>query len=77
MGILVKIVERYGRPTIEQPAADAVRRELCLCRHCAKLKPEQADNCPIAEQLFALCTAHGMALTTTRCEEFSPDWDEH
>ena len=68
--IEVKRVERYGVKTYEQPAGDAVRRELCLCRHCEHLREGDPANCSIAEALFQICLPHGMAVSVTRCDKF-------
>lgn len=68
--IQVEHVERYGVQTLEDPIGDAIRRERCLCRHCARLQPEQPSNCPSAEVLYALCKTRGMAVSVTRCADF-------
>lgn len=63
-------VHKYGIDTREDPTADAMRRERCLCLHCVRLKPGDVLNCSSAEVLFALCKTRGMAMVVTRCMDY-------
>lgn len=66
----VVAVHKYGVDTLEDPVADAMRRERCLCLHCQRLNPGDVENCPSAEVLFALCKTRGMAMAVTRCMDY-------
>lgn len=60
-------VERYGRQVFEDPLADAMRRELCLCLRC-----DNAGACETASQLYGICRIEGMAMAITRCASWTP-----
>lgn len=65
------IASRHGR-TVYESAMDAVRKEKCMCFHCANMKPWSDDHCQLAKKLFKICVEHGMAMMITRC----PDWKD-
>jgi len=44
--------------------------EYCLCIHCTKLKPNQADNCERAQNLFDFDVANDMVTPVWECPEF-------
>lgn len=55
-------VQRYDKVVWETPAMDKLRREHCMCLHCAALR-----GCAVATELYGLCKGHGIALMVTRC----------
>lgn len=72
-------VERYGFEVWENPKSDAMRREECLCTNCRFVEDR---TCPVsfganlypvkvANLLFEICLATGMAMCITRC----PKWE--
>ncbi|MBI2047525.1 MAG: hypothetical protein HYT27_00130 [Parcubacteria group bacterium] len=63
---------RHNVPLWENTFMDTLRRKHCLCLNCAKLKPGQPDNCPIAQAGFELCKKYNTAYAMTRC----PEWVE-
>ena len=63
-------IERYGCLVWEDEAADALRKERCLCLNCAKCKPGEKDHCPIAARLYEVCKKDNVALMVTRCAEW-------
>ena len=65
------LTERHGQKTWETPGMDLLRREHCLCLHCLSLKPNQPENCKIAQQLFDLAQKNGLAMILTRCMYWS------
>ena len=42
-------------------------RNYCLCHYCALFKPDQPDNCTIAEQVYALCVDEDLVLPVWEC----------
>ena len=67
--MIVKL-SRYGRTVFEDVELDDHRRLSCMCKSCGNLKPGQADNCPQAEVIFALCRTVGMAAGVSRCAAY-------
>ena len=63
-----RIVERYGMAVWELPEMDKIRKDNCLCLHCGNLKPNQPDNCKIAQAIYEnFCKVNGNAFIMTRC----------
>lgn len=62
------------------PVTEAMRKDECLCLptggNCANLKPNQPDNCPIAQALFEACVAGKTALMVTRCSLYQPKTEQ-
>jgi len=65
-------VNRYGTIVWETTEMDSIRKEHCMCHHCAKMKPGQEDHCKIAAAFYEICKAHGTAFILTRC----CDWEQ-
>ena len=65
-------VERHGQHTWENPTLEAIRREECMCWHCARMKPGSPDHCPIAASLYAICVEHAVATPVSRCGSWEP-----
>ena len=66
-------VHKYGHDCWETQAMDTLRKEHCMCLFCERLKPNQSDNCEIAQFLFDnVCKKYGNAFIMTRC----PIWVE-
>ena len=62
----------YGATVWVNPTTEALRRTECLCLNCGNMKPGQADHCPIALMLYGACVKGNVALTVTRCPEWTP-----
>jgi len=45
-------------------------REHCLCYSCDKFKPEQEDNCPLAQGNYEYCVKHDLVLPVWECPLF-------
>ena len=45
-------------------------RDYCLCHFCALFKPNQSDNCQIAEQVYALCVDEDLVLPVWECPAY-------
>lgn len=55
-------------------------KDHCLCFSCENFKPNQADNCEIAEENYSLCKKHNLVLPVYECPEFTegmPDYSEY
>ena len=63
-------VERYGKTVWENTIMDAMRKENCMCLHCANMKPGKPDHCQIAAAFYVICKAHGCAFILTRCDSW-------
>lgn len=59
--------EHFGVLVWVNPTLEAIRHDECLCWNCALLKPEQPDNCSIAQRLYELCCETHIATPVTRC----------
>ena len=69
-----KRVERYGKEIMETPAMDTLRREHCMCLHCARMKTFSYEHsCPIAKEYYEICKKYGNAFIMTRCEHWTGD----
>lgn len=68
--------EKYGRVVWVSPLLEELRSDECLCLNCASLHPGQPTNCPIAQSLFNICVAEGVATPVTRCPQWSPRGQE-
>ena len=55
-------VERHGMLVWENGTAEAVRKEECLCLHCASMRPGSQEHCPIAQEFYEICKVYGTAL---------------
>jgi hypothetical protein len=60
----------FSKEVWVSPAIETLRPKECLCMNCKKLKPNQADNCRIAQRLYGICVKENTALAVTRCPEF-------
>lgn len=62
----------FGKPVWVNPLMESHREKECLCFNCDNLKPDQADNCPIAQSFFEICFKENVALAVTRCPLWKP-----
>jgi len=71
-GLITKpvIETHFGKEVWTHPLMEVLRTSECLCMKCDKLKPDQPDNCKIANELFEVCVKEDVALAVTRC----PEW---
>lgn len=53
---------KHGIDVVESIEGEKVRKDVCLCLHCAHL-----NTCGIAKQLFNMCELYGLAFPVTRC----------
>lgn len=46
-------------------------RQHCLCYACQRFQPETREgNCPLANQVHALCVEHNLTLPVWECPQF-------
>jgi len=64
--------EHYGEQVYTNKLTDDMRREHCMCLHCAKMTGDKETNCPIAQQFYELCCEHNNAIIMTRCKSYVP-----
>ena len=64
--------EKHGQVVWVSPLLEEIRGEECLCWNCSRLKPQQPDNCSIAESLYRICVEYGVATPVTRCPVWQP-----
>ena len=67
MRIRPEQVERYGMLVWENGTAEAVRKEECLCLHCASMRPGSQEHCLVAQQFYEICKTYGTAFVLSRC----------
>jgi hypothetical protein len=65
-------VERYGLLVWENPTAEAIRKEECLCLNCGRMKPGQPDHCQVAAAFYEICKVNGNAFVLSRCAHWNP-----
>ncbi|KPJ85672.1 hypothetical protein AMJ57_02240 [Parcubacteria bacterium SG8_24] len=64
--------DHYGQEVWVNKTTEALRRDECLCLNCGNLRPNQPDNCPVAQAFFKLCVGENVALAVTRCPIWTP-----
>ena len=64
-------VLRHGQTVWENPTAEAIRKDECLCHHCAHMLPGSPDHCQIAQQFYQICKVHGTAFVLSRCDSWA------
>jgi hypothetical protein len=72
MSIPPVLEEHHEKKVWVSKNAEAARKESCLCLNCGNLKPNQTDNCPIADSFFKICKDQNVALAVTRCPLWKP-----
>jgi len=55
-------IEKYGKWVDINTLTEPMRKEQCLCLHCAKLQ-----TCKASRQFYKLCIKYNVAFMTTRC----------
>ena len=66
-------VEKYGVLVWQNPTIEALRREECLCLHCARIDRDcGGEGCTIAGDLFAICKRENVAFPVSRCPKWLP-----
>ena len=60
----------YNHTVWVNKTTESLRREECLCLNCENLKPNQPDNCHIAQAFYQICVKENVAMTITRCPLF-------
>lgn len=64
--------EHHGTNVWVRSDLKGTHRDNCLCfAPCAKFKPGEPDNCPIAQRLFELDVEHGLVTPVYECPEFA------
>ena len=63
----------YDREVWVNPTTESLRDSECLCLNCGNMRPDQPDNCHIAQALYQICIEEGVALTVTRCPAWEPE----
>ena len=49
-------------------------RDHCLCFQCSKFKPDnRAENCPIANKVYANCVQYNIVSPVWECPDFVPN----
>lgn len=61
-----------GKPVWVNPVTEKLREKECLCFNCGNFKPDQPDNCHIAQAFFEICVKENVALAITRCPLWKP-----
>lgn len=61
-------VKRRRMLVWDDAAAKTVRKNECLCHHCASasMRPGTQEDCEIAQQFYKLCATYGTALGLSR-----------
>jgi len=68
----VKIIkyEHFGNEVSVMEDMKGKHKDFCLCYKCSKLKPDEADNCKLAQLVYDLCRLSGSTLVMWECKEF-------
>ena len=60
--------DHHGRTVKVRTDLKGKHRDFCLCHRCAKLDiTSREKNCPIANELYALCCKHGLTTPVFEC----------
>jgi hypothetical protein len=62
--------EHHGKLVWVRSALKDKHRRYCLCYSCTKFKPNQEDNCPLAEGNYQYCVQHDLTLPVWTCPKF-------
>lgn len=62
----------FGREVFVNPTVESIRENECLCTNCGNFKPNQPDNCPLAQAFYQICVKGGNAFAMARCEIWKP-----
>ena len=63
--------EHHGKEVAVREDLQGQHRDHCLCWRCTYFTPdERTDNCPIANELYALCRTWGLATPVWECNLF-------
>ena len=65
--------DHHGARVWVRDALKNQHRSHCLCYSCAKFKPGQPDNCPLAQGLYDLCVKNDMVTPVWECPQFVED----
>jgi hypothetical protein len=66
----MKQYEHHGTLVWVREDLQGQHRAHCLCWACAKLRPGQAENCPIAQGLYEFDVAHNLVTPVFECPAF-------
>ena len=69
MGNFGKIekITKYGTEVWADVEMDELRRDRCLCFNCG----EKDNDCSIAKRLYDICQEENMAISITRCKNYT------
>jgi hypothetical protein len=68
---MIEKYEHHGVEVSVESKNKGQHRQNCLCFYpCAKFKPDTAENCPIAKDVFAICVRHHITTPVFECPEF-------
>jgi len=62
--------EHHGALVAVDEELKGKHREHCLCYRCDLFKPNQVDNCDLAEQNFRACKINNMTMPVYECRIF-------
>lgn len=61
----------HGRDVFVKSSMKGRHRDICLCfAGCAHFKPNEEDNCTIAQENFNLCKKHGTVQPVLECPKY-------
>ena len=62
--------EHHGRMVWVRSNLKGAHKHVCLCYACEKFKPNEDDNCTVAEGNFQYCVKHDLVLPVWECPHF-------
>jgi hypothetical protein len=63
--------QHHGKMVWVRSSLQGQHWQHCLCRNCAKFKPDDTGNCPIAQALYANCVKFNVVTPVFECPEFT------
>ena len=72
IGTIIRCPNKFaGPPTLAiNTVGEGLRRHINLCFVCCRFTPDKPGHCDIAQSLFDICKARGVANALVRCAEF-------
>lgn len=62
--------EHHGKTVWVSKELKGKHRDVCLCFSCKKLKINEKDNCPIAQETFKNCVKNDLVTPVFECPVF-------
>jgi len=74
---MITTTKKFGKQMSVQAHLLGLHRDHCLCwKGCKHFKPNDSNNCPIANDLFEFDKKYGVTTPVWECETYDTDKEE-